>query len=702
MSFIRKLVIFALLAFCPAVALAAGGGWQNDESMAIRLVSATKGTGQEKSLSLGLEMQLSEGWHTYWRTPGDAGLPPTLNWQGSDNLAQANLLYPVPKRIEENGIQTIGYKGRVLLPLAATVKEAGKPLKLRLSLDLLVCAEICIPKHFNLSLDLPTAPADASSEKPIIDEALARVPVSAQEAGLTITEVQLGAKDLRLTAHSHDKLAAPDLILETKSGQAIAPSSMSMGLDGQTVTFRATLTSDLAKKTEAGELPLTATLIDGDRAVEVEIVATRSSPAILRLLGFMALALVGGFILNLMPCVLPVLSLKVLGLVRHGGKSADEAHLVRHSFLATAGGVVFSFLLLAGLTVALKASGLAFGWGVQFQQPVFLVFLIGILTLFACNLFGFFEITLPRFLMDAVDPVHHPKLAGDFATGALATLLATPCTAPFLGTAVGFALAAGALEITAIFLALGLGMATPYLLIALRPSLATRLPRPGNWMLTLTRLLGLGLAGTALWLAFVLKTEIGIHATLVIAGLMLIIGLILALRHDLAHRTTHLIHTTPVVTLFLLIALGTAHLATTPDQVRKHKSDWGKFSEEALARHLREGKTVYVDVTADWCLTCKVNKRLAIGKDEVSDLLFRTAGIVALQADWTNPDPAITAFLRKHNRYGVPFNIVYGPQAPQGIILPELLFADDVLNAIDHARGPAKSCPSALPVGMGC
>ncbi len=577
-------LLFALLVLGVSPLHAASTPWQSVPEIAVRLVSDSDGVQDKKETLLGLEIQLAEGWHTYGRDPGEAGEAPRLDETGSENLASVEILYPPAIRFSLMGMETMGYKGRVLLPLRIKLQRPGEPLKFRAALDLFLCKEICVPQSFTLSLDLPAGATAPSAEAPLIAESMAQI-----------------------------------------SPPAAAPKA----------------------------LPLWSILL---------------------------LALLGGFILNLMPCVLPVLSLKVMSLVRHGG---GEARAIRHSFSSTAAGIVFSFLLLAFATIGLKAAGQSVGWGIQFQQPVFLVFMIAVLTFFAANLWGFFEIGIPAFIADWVNPRHHPKLAGDFATGALATLLATPCSAPFLGTAIAFAMAAGPAEIVAVFAALGAGMSLPYLAVALWPKLAQKLPRPGAWMEMLSRVLGFGLAGTALWLLSVLAAQMGTGATILIALAMVAVTLQLYLRHKNVLRFL----TKPVIAAALLASFGLAYIASAPSSAAPEMGAWQKFDEETLARHIGEGKTVFVDVTADWCLTCKVNKRLTLTRGEVQKRLFESEGVIALQADWTNADPAIMAFLKKHGRYGIPFNIVFGPKAPQGIALPEILTPSLVLDAIDKAQG---------------
>jgi len=447
---------------------------------------------------------------------------------------------------------------------------------------------------------------------------------------------------------------------------------------------------------------LTVTLTDGQRGMEREIVTrfaaggtAGAGPVDLRTLATMlGLALLGGLILNLMPCVLPVLSLKLLSVVKHGGAARAT---VRNGFLASAAGILTSFMVLAGAAVALKALGLTVGWGIQFQQPLFLGAMTVLVSLFAFNLFGFFEIALPRRLQDLASlgmpgTAGGPRsgLLGHFATGAFATLLATPCTAPFLGTAIGFALARGPGEILLIFAFLGLGLALPYLLIAALPMLATWLPRPGPWMITLRRILGVALAGTAVWLLTVLATQVGTGPALAVAGLLIALAAVLRFRPG---RRDYRFATPALAGLLALAA------AILPGALDEHgavrsgapspaavSAGWEPLDTARIAALIAEGKTVFVDVTADWCLTCQVNKKLVLDADPVRG---RLAGpeVVTMRGDWTLPSDGIARYLESFGRYGIPFDAVYGPGLPQGEALPELLSDDAVLDALKRAAG---------------
>ncbi|MFI5017831.1 MAG: protein-disulfide reductase DsbD family protein, partial [Dongiales bacterium] len=345
----------------------------------------------------------------------------------------------------------------------------------------------------------------------------------------------------------------------------------------------------------------------------------------------------------------------------------------------SAAGVLASFLVLAALVVGFKSAGLAIGWGFQFQQPLFLAAMALLVTVFAANLWGFFEVPLPGFAGTLASASNRRGLLGDFFTGAFATLLATPCTAPFLATALGFALAGGPAEIFAIFLALGLGLGAPYLLLAAAPALARYLPRPGPWMIWLKRALGFALLGTALWLLAVLAAQTGIKASLLTGAALVGLLVILALR-----RLVPAERWTAVAAMALVAVLAPMVLAKVPATVAAQDGAWRKFDEGAIARLVGEGHVVLVDVTADWCINCQINKLLVLDRGWAADALA-SGKVIGLKADWTNPDPAVARYLAGFARYGIPFNAVYGPRAPQGLALPPVLSEEAVRQAVEQA-----------------
>jgi suppressor for copper-sensitivity B len=684
-----RLYLIFLILFLPVQAFALSSDWTRDDAVGVRLVSGVEGVDDNTTIPLGLDVQLNDGWHTYWRSPGEAGLPPQLDWSRSQtdsgNLESATLLYPAPRRYTAYGLETIGYENHVLFPIDAVLRNKGQALNADVDVDLLVCSATCVPKHYSLTLTVPKGPTTASPEANLLRQAHEQIPTDADSAGILLQGIANDGQNLTFTILSRDSLSQPDIFIEDDKNIGFGAPVVKIDTQSHSATLTVKTVDTLPADEHLAHMPVTLTIINNDHAAEIKITTPTAfsappPPAPKQLPFDIALlfALIGGFILNLMPCVLPVLSLKILSVVSHGG---GDSKRVRHSFLFTATGIIFSFLVMAFVTIILKQFGLALGWGVQFQQPVFLMFLILLLTFFAANMWGVFEIPLPRALADNLDTSYHPKLAGDFATGAFATLLATPCSAPFLGTAVGFALGSGIRDIISIFAALGLGMALPYLSIALFPRVATMLPKPGAWMLHLRRILGIALAATAAWLVWVLAAQITAMYAVVFGLFMTAIILLLILKN---HGIKKGLITFGILE-FCLVALvlgfsGALKPKTDPVMARQ----WLAFDQNALNADIAEGKTVFLDVTADWCLTCKANMKFSLSDEAVTQRLFQT-DVIAMQADWTNPDPVITDLLHKYGRYGIPFNIVYGPRAPQGIVLPELLTPSVVLKALDDA-----------------
>lgn len=690
----------------------AASAWHKTEQSALRLISATETTGNAETLKLGLHFKLKPGWKIYWRSPGDAGFPPEPDWAGSDNLKGAKIHWPAPERFEVLGLQTLGYKKEVVLPLTVTRTDPSKALRMTGVVRYLTCDDICIPYDAEVALALPQKPVKPSQFAHLISRYQSSVPGYGMRQGLTIKAAET-LKDgntvfLRVTAAATEPFRAPDLFPEGPQELTFSKPVVKLGPDARTATLEVKVfgTKYLKgnDKTLTGRT-LTVTLVDGKRSAEkkLEVLAAGKTPAaqtsqpdaprgpstpIALILVF---AVIGGLILNLMPCVLPVLSIKLLGVVGHGG---GEARIVRLSFLASAAGILFAFMVLAGALIALKTAGMTVGWGIQFQQPWFLIAMTLLVTGFACNLWGFFEVRLPMWVSDLGEHTSHVHgLGGHFLQGAFATLLATPCSAPFLGTAVGFALSRGGLEIAAVFTALGVGLALPYLAVAVFPGLATRLPKPGPWMITMKRILGFALAATGVWLLSVLTASIGVNAAIAVGVLTVLAAGLLYLGHAVpkgAGRRAPLWMAVAAVAAFMVPgwlgeAADTGVSGNGKADTGVLESLWTPFDEAAIAKLVGDGNTVFVDVTADWCITCQVNKAFVLNQDKVLAAL-QGGKVVAMQADWTRPDPVISDFLARNQRYGIPFDAVYGPGAPGGIVLPELLSQDEVLDAFNKAN----------------
>ena len=698
--FVFAVAIIFSLGATSALAREAASPWTETDFTSLRLIAATNGTGGGETVSLGLHFKLRNGWKIYWRSAGDAGYPPSLDWKGSENLKQADMRWPLPHRFSILGLETLGYKDEVVYPITAWAETPGAPMQLRVKVDYLTCSDICVPYEAELTLDLPGGGAEPSPFAHLINRFAVQVPGDGAAHGLTIekAEALAQAKDtwLRITARATSPFTSPDVFIEGPDVLAFDRPMVRLSEGGRVAVLTSKVwgAEDL---TTAGGLvgtPITLTLADGKRAAEKPMTVTAGvgaantgNSSAYSFAVILALAVLGGLILNLMPCVLPVLSIKLLGVVGHGGRDPRD---VRLSFVASAAGIIFSFLVLAATLIGLKAAGLSIGWGIQFQQPWFLIAMTVVVTLFACNLWGLFEFRLPHWVSDVGDHAAHSHgLGGHFLTGAFATLLATPCSAPFLGTAVGFALARDPLDIVAVFAALGLGLALPYLLIAALPGLATRLPKPGRWMVVLRRILGFALAATAVWLISVLAAQTGTRAAWAVGALM--IGAVAAVW--LGARSAHPWRVGGLaVAVLAAIAFSVPSWLGIPadatlraiDKDPRFAAILNPFDRNAIPGHVAAGHTVLVDVTADWCITCQINKTFVLASDEILTRLGAD-NIIVMQADWTLPDDAIADYLASFGRYGIPFNAVYGPALPNGLALPELLTKSTVLDSLDQA-----------------
>jgi thiol:disulfide interchange protein len=448
--------------------------------------------------------------------------------------------------------------------------------------------------------------------------------------------------------------------------------------------------------------PVSALQSEIERAPAVTMPAPRSAPPATAasappaapparsLAGILLLALVGGLILNGMPCVLPILSLKLFGLVKAAGQSRAS---VRAGAVATAAGIVLSFWALAAAALAARGTGAAIGWGVQFQQPGFVAFLAVVILLFSLNLWGLFEIPLPARLARLAEAGGGEGLGGHFASGLFATLMATPCSAPFLGTALSFALGQTAGVIFATLTAVGVGLALPYLLLAVWPGFVRHLPKPGAWMDTLRGTMGFLLAAALVWLLYVLQAQVAAELVAFFELALLALGLVvwLAGRARLGGAGRR-------VGWLVALALGVVAIGLVADApapaarpAKSHAIDWRPFDRAEAERLAAGGRLVFLDITADWCVTCKVNERVILHTPEVAGA-FRRLDVVAMKADWTNRDDTIAAFLAEHGRYGIPFYMLYRPGQPPHVF-GELITQRGVIDVLEA------SAPAAAPAG---
>lgn len=678
-----RLVLSIVACLWASLSFAASTDVYENTAISARLISVENGVAPNSgTLSLGLDVQLAEGWKAYWRSPGEVGLPPEISWEGSQNLATAKMLWPAPERFTAFGIENFGYNKRVVLPVQAVLENIGQPADLRARVSLLTCSTVCVPHDFNLRLTIPTGVGVDTASAELISEYARRVPVVPALSDIVIESAIVADDALYISARSPSKFVKPDVFPEMGPTFTFGKPDIRTSASGTELWARLPL---LARETELPQLQVTLT--DGPRAVTAQpewsdvvpdapFERVTTLPDVGQILAIAAFAFLGGLLLNVMPCVLPVLSIKLTSVLAHGDRPKNE---VRNGFLMSALGIlVFMWVLSAGILI-LKAVGVTVGWGLQFQSPLFLTMMFLVLAVFSANLFGIFDISLPSGWQSRLARSSgRDGYVGDFATGAFGAMLATPCSAPFLGTAVAFALSGRPIDVILVFTALGLGLSLPYLLFAANPGMIRMLPKPGRWMLVVKWILAGLLAGTAIWLLWVLMGVAGVR----VAASALIFALLFVLFASIRLQVRFV---RPVMLVAIaVVSLGLPGFLNPPLTNSDVDQNWVKFDRSEIPKLVSQGNTIFVDVTADWCLTCKANKTLVLDRMPVVDRL-RGDNVVAMQADWTRPNPEISRYLETHNRFGIPFNIVYGPNAPDGIVLSEILTSEAVLSALDAA-----------------
>ncbi|HGW4086267.1 TPA: protein-disulfide reductase DsbD family protein [Klebsiella michiganensis] len=667
-------VVFLLLA-CAGVAHGADTGWltspQNDHAR-IRF-QAEKGNDRIDGL---LSIELASGWKTYWRSPGEGGVAPQIIW---NNGEQARWYWPAPSRFKISGLTTQGYHDRVAIPM--TIAAAPGDV-LEGTLTLSTCSNVCLLTDYRLRLDF-NQPADGDFRHAFA-RAMRTVPA---DTGVTndLAAHRVGSQ-LVITATTTGEWKKPGIYFDPMDGGIVA-GDPDIRAEGRHLKVTVPVTD------EWGEIPatlagkaLSLVLTNGDRAQQINLTAGADiAPAATVSLGKIVLfALLGGLILNLMPCVLPVMGMKLSAVLQAG----SDRGMVRLRFLATSAGILTSFALLALMVTILKLTGASLGWGIQFQNPWFIGLMVAVTFLFSLNLFGVVEMLLPSAAVSRMATAGGAGMAGSFCEGVFATLLATPCSAPFLGTAVAFALAAPLQELWLIFLVLGLGMAAPWLFVALFPQTAALLPRPGRWMNTLKMALGVMILASSLWLTTLLGLHLGETA-----------GGMLTLALTMAAPIALLVARPRATPAFWLVIIALAAFAgfqvrgllaegaiVSSPEANAQQIRWQPLSEAAIQSALADGKRVFIDISADWCVTCKVNEHRVLNQPAIISALAEP-DVVALRGDWSKPSEPIARFLQSRNRYAIPFNQVYGPGVPQGETLPPLLDQQSVLNALTHARG---------------
>ncbi|WP_354019962.1 protein-disulfide reductase DsbD family protein [Endozoicomonas lisbonensis] len=665
-------------------------------SAKIRLLLSGELNKAENQVIAGLQVELDSPWKTYWRSPGEAGIPPAFHWQTNHNVVDTQWLWPVPERFDLLGIQTLGYQDSVVFPLLITVNDPNKPVTLDGILRLSSCTTICVLSDFPVQTSFIPGQLEPDSEAAfLIDKALSKVPEThsmenpaAKSQVIESVNWRTPDSTVVVTASSPDGWQKPDIILDGL--QDISFSEPELRIEGTQLQAFMTASSWLGD-IDLHQQSVNVTLINGEQATETAIIISNQPVTELpsQQAPFMVMvlfALLGGFILNLMPCVLPVLGLKLSSVVQATGQNRK---VVRWQFLSTASGILVSFWLLALFLLALKWTGNNLGWGIQFQNPWFIGFMAVVTGLFAANLLGAFEIQLSSSLNTRLATTGSNNLKGHFVQGMFATLLATPCSAPFLGTAVAFALTTDSIHLFAIFSAMGIGLAVPYILVAIFPAMLSWLPRPGPWMIKLRRIMAVLLIATTLWLVHLLNAHLGSVWQFAVMFFAIITFTYLLLEPFFRAKQRLRAGTSLLAAMLIAFVWHWTDRVTTPLSTAlfspSESLDWQTLDSAAIQQHIRDGKTVFVDITADWCVTCKANKMRVLDRNPVLSAL-KDEQIVLMRGDWTTPSDKVNRYLQQNNRFGVPFNKIYGPETPQGIALPVLLDHNTVLDALTSSQ----------------
>jgi len=708
---------FLLLARTAAVLLAAASlGLGAASAQAVKtenaeaeLVAATDAIVAGQPLQAGLRIEHDRGWHTYWLVPGDSGLPTRITWSLPEGWSAGPIEWPVPQRFPVGPLMNFGYDGELLLPVMLSPPAAlapGQTVELRARADWLICADVCIPGGADLKLVLPVREAAAPSRQAALFAATrARIPqptVLAQ-AGATIEESRIRLAFAPATAPrevlffpleaSRIEPAAPQ-VLRSEGGLAALYLTAARPVAADLTRLKGVLVVDggpegASRGGWAGvvDVPLSAGAVAnvGGATAAGYGAGTLS----IGLLGALVGAFIGGLILNLMPCVFPVLSLKLLSLVQH--QRAEDAAHIPHPRLAAhgaafTGGVVASFVLLAALLIALRAGGEELGWGFQLQTPWVVAALATLFFVIGLNLLGAFEFGLGGGMASsgAARRLQTDRVSGSFWTGVLAVVVAAPCTAPFMGAALGYAVTQPAPVALAVFAVLGLGMATPYLLLTLFPALLRRMPRPGVWMERFKQAMAFPMFATAVWLLWVLAQQVdpnsvGLALTALVLAGMAAWALGLSQRGVRGFRWVALASASLAV-YAVVSATGVEAGGAQARAAKAEAAGWQPWSRAEADRLRAAGTPFFVDFTAAWCVTCQVNKQLVLDRANIQRA-FEERGVVRMRADWTNRDDDITRELARFGRSGVPMYVLYDRNG-QARLLPEILTESKVLESL--------------------
>ena len=683
MSFLRLLRLLFLSLFFIGLSVQAQP-WKKPEPVQAELVSRFHDAVPGTEFEIGLLLRHDSKWHTYWKSTGDTGLPTRIQWSLPQGWHASEILWPTPDVFKIGDLVNYGYGDEVLLPVRISVPasaEVGSVQDIKAEVSWLMCADQCVPGKASLTLAVQVADKDGGATK---TSTLFEASHTAMPSPLSDASGVFDPKThaVRVTFKSTEPFHHFYVFAEGDDSVVYgAPQSVSRSADKISVTLQGT------DELKAGSQFSGVFAADGGPrkggwagsfSVPLES-GTVAAPTVsddtlqtgLSSWLAVAMAFIGGLILNVMPCVFPVLSLKILSLVQ----DRQHINLPLHSVVFTLG-VLLTMLVLAGVLIAVKSAGISVGWGFQLQSPIFVASLAVIFAAISVNLLGWFEFSCVRVSGGS----YSNSLLNCFATGVLAVVAASPCTAPFMGAALGYALTASIRESIFVFLALGLGMSLPWLVLSLFPVLTAWMPKPGAWMNVFRKLMAIPMLLTMIWLLWVLSLQVSFTALVlyIAAVISLCVCLFLYGKLQFSLLTAKLPIVLSAACAVLLFAAASSSLFRQPDAAVQAADAW---SPQAVENALKAGKPVFVDFTASWCVTCQANKIAVLDREDIREA-FKQHGVVFLVADWTNQNPDITQALESFGRSGVPLYILYSPDG-KTTVLPELLTKNIVIGALD-------------------
>ncbi len=678
LRFLLFLLVLSCVSFYSSHTSALSSDWVVGDKSKVRLLSSKTNSDNLETLLLGLEYQLEPGWKTYWKSPGGGGFPQNIVWNNSENISQINIEWPTPTQFEILGLDSIGYFDHVIFPIEIKLLDINKTTKIFLNTNYLVCKHVCIPGNANLYLEIPPGMGEytnflydiekAKSNLPITDlnlSALNKIDVYATKNSQTV--------DINVIADSQKSFINTNIYIHTPFGLPVSNPLNEFSYNLKNISSKFNFDR---KQFSEESFPIEIIITDQNHnykflkyvTLEDSISNTSFKDPLIYIL---IISLLGGFILNLMPCVFPVLSIKLMSVIN------NQQRAIRLSFIYTTLGILFSFLLLASFFLTLKQLNFSVSWGMQFQEPYFLIFILLVLTIFSLNTLGLFEIDLPSSIKSSnIFNQGNSFFAKNFFNGFFATLLATPCSAPLIGTAITAAFTQNSLTLLLIFISMGIGMSLPYLVVVLFPRLVLFLPKPGKWTIYTKYFLSILLIGTIFWILSILLNFYNLYFVLIF--------LITVILFTISVKINFFKNIISILCIIILFSIPFLNFIKS-ENIKKNDENWLDFLETDIVNLVKNDQIVFIDITADWCATCQFNK-INVLQSKTIKQAFNNNNIVLVRADWTRPSKEIDNFLKKYNRFGIPLNAFFSPKYPEGLLLSEILTEKQILNSIEKIQ----------------